>query len=711
MGIEQLVDAYKGNPAPLDAKVKQAQKGQPPGSIPPDLEEAIALQKITELRNSAQGQQAIQAGGAQPSVVEKLRQMLAAEQRQQGQPPQMPQDMPQGMSPQQGMPQMAQGQPPMPQGQPPMPQGQPVMAARGGSIAHLMSNLGRHYAGGGIVAFSGEDGSDVKEEKELTPEEAREILYRIRQRTDMRPESMAVTDMDTTSIPGFVAGNRFQQEMDKAIGKREPMTPQQIEAKVKAVEPERAPSPPREPYKGPQQYTLQQQGADWEARRQRQREEDAKKPEDEMVKLVKEPFRAAGRGIAGLFKSLYGQRTPGEAPEQVGADQNLGEAIMQASRNREAAEDNRPVAIGNEAQRRLPSISGQGLPAAAAAMAASQGAPSGGGRVGGTGVAGGRSNQSVINDLVNQGLITLPTTNAAYKKISDVMNLDADAEERKAIEKFQKQVGSRDLSIYDRTAAELEARKNRLKNPEPGFDSLMEYLGAIAQGGGGRTWMEAGAKGAAGVTALRKERQAQQDALMDKILEIGGKKAEAEYAQKEKLYSIGQERYKDVFKNAFDAAKEANRSDDEARRIATEAVMKQKDIDSRERVASMPGSEERMFNRFAGDWMSKPENRGKTIADAYAAYRIAAAPSAAGKGIMTRDQASDNVMKKIAFDSPIRSDLMNEARDALKKAGIASPSATQITDYLIDKELGRANSTMVSAPSSGRVVDFNSLPK
>ena len=78
---------------------------------------------------------------------------------------------------------------------------------------------------------------------------------------------------------------------------------------------------------------------------------------------------------------------------------------------------------------------------------------------------------------------------------------------------------------------------------------------------------------------------------------------------------------------------------------------------------------------------------------------------------MTRDQASDNVMKKIAYDSPIRSDLMNEARDALKKAGIASPSATQITDYLIDKELGRANSTMGSAPSSGKVVDFNSLPK
>jgi hypothetical protein len=117
-GINQLVDTYKGNPQPLQAKVQKAQQGQPPGEIPPDLEEAMALQKIAELRNSAQGQQAMQAGGAQQSVVEKLRQMLG------------------------GMQQQAQMQ------------GQPVMAAGGGSIDQLMSNLGRHYAGGGIIAFS-----------------------------------------------------------------------------------------------------------------------------------------------------------------------------------------------------------------------------------------------------------------------------------------------------------------------------------------------------------------------------------------------------------------------------------------------------------------------------------------------------------------------------------------------------------------------------
>lgn len=125
MGIEQLVDTFKGNPAPLNAKVQRDNKGQPPGAVPKDLEEALALQKIAEIQRGAQNQQAIQAGGAQPSVVEKLRQMLGAMQAQ-SQPTQMPGAMP----------------------------ARPVMAARGGSIDQLTSNLGRHYAGGGIIAFT-----------------------------------------------------------------------------------------------------------------------------------------------------------------------------------------------------------------------------------------------------------------------------------------------------------------------------------------------------------------------------------------------------------------------------------------------------------------------------------------------------------------------------------------------------------------------------
>ena len=162
IGIDKLVDSFMGNPAPLKAKVDRDNAGQPPNAIPKDLEEAIALQEIAEVHTGAQNQQAMQAGGAQPSVVQRLQQMLAsAEQRDQAQMPQgMPPQMPRGMPPQmpRGMPpQMPRGMPPqMPRGMPP----KPVMAARGGSINQLMSNLGRNYDGGGIVAFA--PGGEIK---------------------------------------------------------------------------------------------------------------------------------------------------------------------------------------------------------------------------------------------------------------------------------------------------------------------------------------------------------------------------------------------------------------------------------------------------------------------------------------------------------------------------------------------------------------------
>ena len=474
MGINQLVDAYKGNPQPLQARVQQAQKNQPPGAIPPDLEEAIALQKISELRNSAQNQQAMQAGGAQPSVVEKLRQMLGAEQRQQGQPPEMPQGMPQGQS---------QMPPQMPQGQP------PVMAARGGSISQLMSNLGRHYAGGGIVAFT--NGGDIPSSGELSgfggPTPEQEAEAEVRAAEQARIKQLIALEQKVAFL--------------KSAG-----APQAREAQM--------------------QLNALKSGA-----------QQKPSPTDPNFRRQPDP-RLTG--------------TPATAPD-------------------------------------VPIITS----APTAPRATTQSA-----NVGGGGGSSGSKQASLIDELVKQGLITKPGSDPAYKKMAGVMNMDADTEETKAINKFKQQVGEKDLSIYDQMAQELKARKERLNAPKPGFDSLMEYLGQIAQSGGGRNWMESGAKGAAGLSALQKSRQDQQDVLVDKIMDLGAKKKEAEYTQKEKMYDIGQARYKEVFKNAFEAAKEVNKSDDEARKIAIEAVLKQKELDNRIQTARM-GSRDNLAERAA----------------------------------------------------------------------------------------------------------------
>ena len=194
-------------------------------------------------------------------------------------------------------------------------------------------------------------------------------------------------------------------------------------------------------------------------------------------------------------------------------------------------------------------------------------------------------------------LAGIPSTSAAYKKLSDMMNLDPEAQERLAQEKFKQQVGERDISIYDRTAAELEARKQKLNAPKAGYDAMMEYLEQVALAGG-RTSAESGSAGATRQRQLQKERLSQQDLLMDKILELGAKKSEAQYAQKEKMYQVGQERYKEVFKNAFDAAKSVNASDDEAKRIAAQAVENEKNRQNQIRTAQI-GAQDRdqLMNR------------------------------------------------------------------------------------------------------------------
>jgi len=468
MGIDQLVNAYKGNPQPLQAKVQQAQKGQPPGAIPPDLEEAIALQKITELRNSAQAQQAMQAGGAQPSIVEKLRQMLGAEQRQQAQPPQMPQ-MAQG-------PQSPQGQPPMPQGpqgQPPMPQGQPVMAASGGSIDQLMSNIGRHYAGGGIVSFFG--GGDTMgmasaQDQELA-NQAAELAAKERN-AQTKAEKIAELQKKV---------NEFQYSAPELVPA--------INAQIRELTSSASSQKPS--------------------------------PNDPNFRRLTDP-RATG--------------TPAVAPN-----------VPLITSAPSAPPAPRPPAGGTD---KAPMPAG-------------------------------------LTDLAN-----LPSVGVGRDFLQRTLAENQKFDPKAYREQFLKEVGTKDLSVYDEMAEELKARKERLNAPKAGFDSLMEYLGAIAQSGGGRSWMEAGAKGAATLTAAQKARQAQQDALVDKILDLGSKKKEAEYNERLGMFNLTKAEKDKINKESAELAKSLNMSETEAEKMRQQAIENELNRKAQIRAASI-GAQDR----------------------------------------------------------------------------------------------------------------------
>ena len=188
-------------------------------------------------------------------------------------------------------------------------------------------------------------------------------------------------------------------------------------------------------------------------------------------------------------------------------------------------------------------------------------------------------------------LAGIPSTSAAYKKLTDMMNQDPEAKAQEMRDRYMREVGSRDLSVFDKTAAELQARKERLNAPNPGYDAMMEYLEQIAQGGGS-TWMEAGARGAAGQKALQKSRLAEQDVLMEKILDIGAKKSDAQFAEKKGMFDMTSKERDEIFKRAFDAAKSVNSSDDEAKRLAAQAVENEKNRLNQIRAAQI-GAQDR----------------------------------------------------------------------------------------------------------------------
>lgn len=658
----QIANIYQGNPGALNARIQQEQKGKPAG-LPPDLTKLMALNIDVNEQDAAKRQQAMaalqsmqqQGGGQLPTVADSIIQQAKQKAEIMKQQMQAMQPKPQGLmallqsQAQQGAPENA-----------PRPDRQPS------GIDELPTNIGENFAGGGIVAF--DEGGET--DKKLTQ-------YTLQQQgADWEARRQAERDAE------------IRAKIEAELAKR---------AEAEA----RASAPPPPPYSGPRQVTQREMAEEYNRKRWAQQAEDAKKPEDEMLKLVKMPFKAAGQGIANLLGSLYGGKTLGEAPEQTGPDMNMGEAIMQASRNTAEATPAAP-AIGNEAQRRPASIVGN-VPSTAPAPSAGIAALAGAQRPAGTRPAGG----------VAAAKPTAPVTPAeptAYEKFLN-MQFEKTPEQRRleAIERYKNAIGEPDTTAQEKYIKQLDESRARFAEPEDFAGRLSRWARNTAAAGG-RSSLETGAKGAAATYA---EQQANAQKNMEILKEIMGessKVAEAKRGFKKELVLFGEKEYEEAFKNGIEAAKEMGLTGRKREEFAHQTAENALDRASRERVAGMPGGEERLFAKFAQDWASKPENKGKSLSDAYAAFKMAGTPSAQLKGVMTRDQAADNVRKNIEYGSPMRSQYLDEAKQALTKAGIASPSATQVMDYLIDREMGKANAP-AATPTSGKVVDFSSLPK
>jgi hypothetical protein len=127
--------------------------------------------------------------------------------------------------------------------------------------------------------------------------------------------------------------------------------------------------------------------------------------------------------------------------------------------------------------------------------------------------------------------------------------------------------------------------------------------------------------------------------------------------------------------------------------------MKRKEMDIEQRKAEEKGRMARdrvPFEQqiFAG-YLKKADG---DVAKAYEMMKAAGVSSAAKP--MTRDQASDNVAKKLEITNPNRKQVVADATQALRAAGIANPSFSQIEEHLIQEQMKGVSLTGPSGPTA-----------
>jgi hypothetical protein len=268
---------------------------------------------------------------------------------------------------------------------------------------------------------------------------------------------------------------------------------------------------------------------------------------------------------------------------------------------------------------------------------------------------------------------------------------------------YDKEVGARDLSIFDKTAAELEARKQKLNAPKTGFDATMEYLEQIALGGG-RSSFESGALGAARQRQLQLARESKQNELMDKILELGGKKSEAMFAEKKGMFDLTQAEKDRIVKEKTEAAGKLNLSEDETRKLIEQGIQKELDRKANIRAAQISAQDRDNLMSRARALMAADPTKKMTLEQAMQrAAEIGAAGTMESAEVRNRkayDDAVENLNKDLRY-LPIRLDKKNDPKFATLRTEYENKLKELQTRY---KVAGQGlNALPTSAQGTGQV--------
>lgn len=630
--INDIASLYQGNPGALQQRIQQEQQAKP--GLPPDLQKLLALQIITSEQDAMKRDQALQQlqqSGQQPTVAQSVEQrakqalqsrMLQEQQKQMGL---------------QALAQQAQpGQ--IPEGVP-----QPERQPEAQGLDQLPSNIGE-FAGGGIIAFNGEEDSDVpKPKRQYTLQEQgrdwveRKIAAEIEQEKAARRSEESAARIPGESRQAPQGGERIESsEFGRNILNTLASLPGAGAARA---------------------------------------------------------FTGGARGLAAALAGLIGgdkanapeEPTPARAPvapvslaDQVPADEM---AAFDRATADYVAKRAAPAAPRAEAPRpaapRPPAA--PAAPAAAAAQAPVAGLP---------------ASASVSPEL-----------RKAYEQaLSSGLATDPDAMRKQESERFRTEVGERPTASLETLAQEIAAQRQKISERA---DPLRDLLRGIAQSPRGERWMFSGSRGAEYADRQQAAREAQLLDLMKQQMEVQGKVEESKYGFKEKLFTIGNAAYKEAYetkRKALEAAgmdvRKADELAKEYAQIASSEAIHAANRKSQEKIAGMPARVSPNEERYINEWLKK--NPGKSFVEAYEAYKMSGAGIAADKQALAELKALQTSLKDLA--DPTKNFDKISREDAARQLGAVNAKIAQMAGLGSDE----MPTGPVSVTAGGKTYQFPS---
>lgn len=670
-----IASLYMGNPGALQQKIKKEEQAKP--GMPPDLQKLMALNIVTNEQDAAKRQQALNAlnsmapaGGQPPTVAQSIQQQ--AKQKLQAQ-------MLQQQRQQQGLAALAKQQP----GQE-VPEGTQFAQAQPSGIDDLPVDM--EFAGGGIVAFS--DGKSVPRVSAPVGNPQSELIDFLR-RIGLTPEEF------THSPPKAQAEIRdmfrTSQEASKVLNGPSAAAPA---AQAAAPAAQAAAPAARRGILGL------------------------------LGRLVSAPVNV-GTGVieGGAHASQYATDVLASAtPEQrrdfyknpmvgaMGGDTSLAAAILnQGTETQSAAEaaKNQPqkVTVGTPTRqslgdkiaprRSLEEIMAEQPPRRAPATPSTKPtAPA-------------PANQPAATPAA-QADTPISGLDALYEQnLRKRMELDPNARAQAVAQRLEQMVGRADTSQYDRLMTELEGRRKQFNAPEPGFGAFMELMQQIAAQGPQRTSAEAGARGAAGLTALNKERQAQQFELTKQMVDVAQKKLDTERGYKKELFSLTEKERDEVDKMVGEATKEygLNKRDaDKYRRDVELKMMEHKQQLALEGARARTAAANRPFNALEQQFnMLKTGNPAtdaallnRLLAEQAEAKRPGFDQELITKFRKSNEKVLDELRKKGSMTAEIIKKDMDQKRADLRNAAIAMGLDPDMIAELRTASGGGTNSKLLS---------------